>query len=466
MRLYVLACCLVVASRVHAESDGSVSLADVLSSLDQHHPLISAEIANVRAAEGDALAARGEFDTLLNVQGRIAPAGYYDPKRLDVVLEQPTPVWGSSLYAGYRLGQGKIAPYYGEQRTLSAGELRAGMRVPVLQDGAIDVRRAGVRSTALSRTASEEGLRKVQLDLQRDATSAYYTWLAASLRVKALEKLVALAEVRNEQIAQKVTLGALPSVEAVDNQRSVLERKRQLILARRAFEKASIDLSLFLRDDQGRPRVLSQAPDQELPEPTPLPASPEDAIRRALSQRPELRQLEAQLSVTSVERELAQNRVLPRLDGFAEVSRDFGRAPRDIEYTLAPTVFEVGAMVSVPLYLRKARGKLRAADAKLEASRQKILFARDKVRAEVLDAWSQWRAAEERVALSRQSAEAAEKVASGERERFELGATSVLFVNLREQTAADAQISLIDAQAEVAYAAARAQLAMGEGLKP
>jgi outer membrane protein TolC len=272
--------------------------------------------------------------------------------------------------------------------------------------------------------------------------------------------------VRNDQIAQKVTLGALPSVEAVDNQRSVLERKRQLILARRAFEKASIDLSLFLRDDGGRPRLLSQPAARELPEPAPLPASPDDAIGRALSQRPELRQLEAQLSVSSVERELAQNRVLPRLDGFAEVSRDFGRAPRDIEYTLAPTVLEVGVAVSVPLYLRKARGKLRAADAKLEASREKIRFARDKVRADVLDAWSQWRAAEERVALSRQSAEAAEKVASGERERFELGATSVLFVNLREQTATDAQISLIDAQAEVAYAAARAQLATGEALEP
>jgi outer membrane protein TolC len=191
-RLFVLACCLSVASHAHAESE-EISLADVLWSLAQHHPMISAEVANVRAADGDALSARGEFDTQLNVQGRIAPAGYYDPKRLDVVLEQPTPLWGSSLYAGYRVGRGNIAPYYGEQRTLSAGEVRAGVRVPVLQDGALDARRAGVRTTTLSVSASEHGLRKVQLDLQRDAAQAYYAWLAAGLRVKALERLVALA---------------------------------------------------------------------------------------------------------------------------------------------------------------------------------------------------------------------------------------------------------------------------------
>ena len=66
--------------------------------------------------------------------------------------------------------------------------------------------------------------------------------------------------------------------------------------------------------------------------------------------------------------------------------------------------------------------------------------------------------------MARQAAEAAALVADGERERFELGATSVLFVNLREQVAADADMAVVDARAEASYAHARLQLAMGERL--
>jgi outer membrane protein, heavy metal efflux system len=131
---------------------------------------------------------------------------------------------------------------------------------------------------------------------------------------------------------------------------------------------------------------------------------------------------------------------------------------------LRPTVLEVGATLSFPLWLCKARGKLRASEAKLRALEEKARFAEDKVLAEVRDAWSQLDAAHERAELARRTAEAVLQVASGERERFELGATTVLFVNLREQSAADAQTALIDALAELGYSTVRVLAVMGESL--
>lgn len=439
-----------------------LELERVLHSVRTHHPLLLAERSALARSRAEQLAAQGEFDPLLTVQGRATALGYYDPKRVDVAIEQPTSLLGLTVYGGYRRTTGKVAPYYGEQRTLDRGELRGGARLPLLQDMRVDARRAGVRATEAEARAQGHALDELLLDLERDGAAAYFGWVAAGQRLRVLDGLVELARFRDQQIQTKVAMGALPRIEQLDNARSLLERERQLVSARRAFEKASIDLSLYLRDEQGRPRVPGSAevPLEHVREPR--AGARESAEDAALARRPELKAYAQQVEAARVDRDLASNRVMPRLDLFAEASRDFGEQDPVLAPTLRPTVVEVGATFSLPLWLRKARGKLRAAEAKLRALDEKARFAEDKVLAEVRDAWSQLDAARERTVLARRTAEVALQVAAGERERFELGATTVLFVNLREQSAADAQMALLDALAELGYSTVRVLTVMGE----
>lgn len=441
-------------------------LETVLASMREHHPIIASERAGVRAAQAETLAARGEFDTVLSIQGRAAPLGYYDARRMDVVLEQPTPLLGTSLYAGYRISGGNVAPYYAEQRTLDRGEVRGGIRMPLLQDLRIDSRRAGIKSANAQAEAQARSLDELLLDYERDAALAYVAWVAAGNRVGVLQALVDLAATRDEQIRGKVALGALAPIEQLDNRRSLLERQRQLVVAQRGFEKCGIDLSMFLRDRTGKPRVPVAS---ELPRALKLSAPPLRDLRSAeataLTDRPELAAYRALQEASQVERDLAKNRVMPRLDTFAEVSKDFG-STHTLLPTLEPAVLEIGATLSLPLWLRKARGKLKAAEAKVDSAAEKTRFVQDKVLAEVRDAWSQLTAAENRASMALEVVEAAEKIADGERERFELGATTVLFVNIREQSAADARLALIDAHAELQYSAARLVTFVGQSLSP
>lgn len=448
----------------NAEGEG-LSLDAVLESVTVHHPLVHAARASLDEASAESRAARGEFDPVVSTQARLAPAGYYSPQRFDVMIEQPTPWLGSSLYTGYRVTRGKVAPYYGEYRTLDAGELRGGVRLPLLQGRATDNRRAGIARTEAQARASQHGFDKSVLDLEREAAQVYFAWVAAGRKLLVLRELLSLAELRDAQIRQKVELGALPSIEQLDNRRSILERTRQLVAARRALEKAAIDLSLYLRSASGEPRVPA---DHELPSSIHLPervqVSDSAAVERALLRRPELDQAEAIVEAAQIEQTLSQNNVQPRLDVFGEISRDFGSASAELYPTLAPTVVEVGVSLSVPLLQRRARGKRDASEAKLAVAEQRSAYARDRVRADVQDALSQLRAAEERADVAREGAEAARQVADGERERFELGATTVLFVNIREQAAADAQIHLVDALQEVGLSRARLSNSMGERL--
>ncbi len=142
-----------------------------------------------------------------------------------------------------------------------------------------------------------------------------------------------------------------------------------------------------------------------------------------------------------VVRDLAQQRRQPRLDALAEVSRDLGQG----DSSLPGTVLELGVQLSVPLALRDARGQHAASEAQLAVEREQLRLAEDEVRAELSDIASAYQAALERHALLSRLEQNAEQLAAAERRQLELGATSLLFVNLREQGVAEASLARVQA---------------------
>lgn len=73
--------------------------------------------------------------------------------------------------------------------------------------------------------------------------------------------------------------------------------------------------------------------------------------------------------------------------------------------------------------------------------------------------------AKERIAAAADSLRLAHTLEEGERFRFSLGATSVLFVNLRERNAVDSEVQLIRAKADYQKALANYQWAIGAWAK-
>ena len=101
----------------------------------------------------------------------------------------------------------------------------------------------------------------------------------------------------------------------------------------------------------------------------------------------------------------------------------------------------------MPLPFRSERGRLGVARAQVAQSEAELRFLEDQLSARVRDAASAVRAAEERVELTAQVVGTAAELAEGERRRFEVGASNLIFVNLREQQAAMARMQLIEAMA-------------------
>ncbi|MDH3726498.1 MAG: TolC family protein, partial [Myxococcales bacterium] len=238
---------------------------EVLQSVKAHDPRIRQAVAQLRKAESKTMAARGAFDPRLDGDGKILTGGYYDLRRADVELRQPTTLWGSEIFVGYRVGFGlnERWPTYRDDQTLSGGEVRAGIEVPIWRGGLTDPDRAERARAIQLQEAADQALSAAQLNLELAAARTYWSWVGTGRNREVAKALLDLAEQRDAQLRRRLAAGSIASFDVVDNERILLERKAFLVAAERAFQKATFELSLFLRDSQGMPVVANA---QRVPE--------------------------------------------------------------------------------------------------------------------------------------------------------------------------------------------------------
>jgi len=448
---------LTTSERIEVGGGEPLTFGQVLASVQRHHPSLESARQDVVAAQGAQLAAEGGFDLTLNASGWAAPQGYYDWGRADVYLDQPTPLWGASIRAGWRIGRGGDVPdYYGNYETLDLGELRAEVRVPLWRDGPIDARRARIWQAEHATRAEQSNFEARMLRMRVAAARAYWSWVAAGRRYQIASALLDLAEQRDAQIAAQVRAGAIPPIESLENRRVILSRRTSLVSARRSLEQAAIALSLYFRRDDGRPHVVRP---RRLPAELDAPTAPSvrlrEEVRAAWTRRPELDRYRSLIERQEVSVDYAENRFAPRIDVAVGASVDLGSGTMSQQETLGPAVVEGSVYFSMPLQFREARGGIAQSRAELAALRADAQLAQEQIATEVQDAHSAVTASHERVELAREAAEIATAVANAERRRFELGATELFIVNLREQSAAAAQATLVDAEAALQIAHAR-----------
>ncbi len=442
-----------------ASAAAPLRLKQVLDSVEGTHPALEASEQKREAARGKALSARGGFDPKVALKGKWTPVSYYENAQLDATIEQATPVWGASVYAGYRFGWGDYPVYKGDLQTRQYGELRAGIDIPIWNGGPIDARRAKIATTKAGIRGADAQVDATTLALQREAAAAYWSWVAAGRNLAISEGLLELARARQQALDAQVDAGAIEAIKKVDNERLVLSREAKVVKAKQKLDKAAIELSLYYRDAELRPvRPTADQVPPEIRDPGPPSSiSLEAGVDEALERRPELAGLDAQRDAADVEVRLAKNLRSPDASVQAFGAQDFGPG------TIQPSAeFGVGFMLSIPIPLRKARGQLQVAKAELAGLRAKVRGTRDKIESEVRKAHVALVASHRAWDLARRQAEAAATLAEAERRKFREGASDLVVVNLRELAVASAQASVVDTAADYHRAHADFRVATGQ----
>lgn len=421
-----------------------LTLEEVLRSVDRSFPLLLAAAQERAIAEGALLSAQGEFDLKIKSKIDTNQLGFYKTRTFEAYVEQPLSTMGATVFSGYKRGQGNYGPWEQDKLSLDRGEVRGGLSLPLLRDRAIDERRAGVQLARIGREVAGASIEKQRLTFYKAAASAYWEWVASGRQLSVAKSLLDLAVTRDRNIGETIDLGQAAPIERVENRRAILQRRSQLVVAQRDLQGAAIELGLFVRDATGQPVV----PGEDR-----LPAFPmaegltEQQIERdlelAFERRPELQGIDAKLRQMGVELDLARNQRAPALDLVTSFSRDSGSG----SITKRGNEFRAGVAFELPFQRRKADGKIASQGAKISQLELERRFVRERVSADVRTAAVDLRASLEGLALIRDELTAARELEQAERDRFELGDSTLFLVNLRELATADAAIREVKAQA-------------------
>lgn len=443
---------------------GELQLAEVLDSVERHYPLLRAIEYERITTGGRLISAMGVFDfNLLSNVNSQTPATY-DNYFTNFGVRQYLPVSGASAFAGYRLGLGSFPTYDLNQITADGGEFRAGFSVPLLRDRAIDRPRAAVQQARLDYQIAEPVIERQQLDFQRAAARTYWNWVGSGMRLRVTERLVKIAEDRDEQLKARVAIGPAANIERIDNQQNIAQRNTMLVQAQRAFQQATIELSLFLRNADGQPLLAGSARLPSFPQVNPPGETPFDSLMKlAMDQRPEPRRLQLQREKLGVELRLALNQTMANVDAVLMATQDIGGGASALSGTanLNRQSVTAGLQVQLPVQRREARGRVIQAQGQIAQLDHQIRFVEDAIRAEVQETFTAVERAYEFVKQAKQRVELALVVARAEQELLRQGRSDILRVNLREQAAFDAVLIEIGAQQEYFRTQADFRAALG-----
>ena len=440
-----------------------LTLEDVLASVNRHYPPLVAALQEKNIADADVLAALGRFDLVARVRNEQNRLGLYDYQNTDIGVEQALAFQGMSYAAGWNRGSGEFPAYLGGSATRSTGEYRAGLRLPLLRDRAIDGRRADLERARLGIRLAELSIDQQRLAILQMATRRYWDWVSAGLRYRVVQEVLAIAKARDQQLRESARLGQIPDFDVLDNERIILQRRSQLVEAERLLQLAGFDLSLYYRDDVGNPTVavLDQVP-AGFPPPRLLDAAQLDQdIETALKRRPEIARLQQQRAQIDVEKRLAKNQMMPNVDFGLTYYQDTGTTRLKLA---GPQELRTSVTFELPFQRRNAAGRLQSAGARLTQIEQRERFQRDQVVTEVRDAYSAVITSQKRVEVIREEVATTKKVEDGERTRFDLGDTNLFTLNLRELATAEAEIRELNAYADYFRAQAIYELSIAQAL--
>jgi outer membrane protein TolC len=428
-----------------------LTLAEVLTSVLMHYPLLQAVERERGIAAGRYTSAMGAFDTNINMAGNALAPGTYENYRSDFGLSQQFMTGGMSAFGGFRTGFGDFPTYNLAQKTANAGEWRGGLNIPFARNRDIDRFRATRAQAELDIALAEPVIERSRLDYMRAAARSYWAWQGSGERYSASELILEYAVDRDEQIELKVRSGILANIERIDNQQNIALRNGLVVQADRAVQQAAIDLSLYHRDESGRPLIARRPRMRPLPQPVkPAVELYQQALSRALGARPEFQRLSIQREKLVVERKLAANQTLPGIDGQLLGNQDagYGKSPLSGPEGLDRQVLQASLIFQMPAQLRDARGKLQTVDSQLMQIDRQLEWAQNQIQAEVQDAFSMLERAFEFHRQALQRLDLARLVADAEREQLRLGRSDILRVTIREQAKFEAELLEISARQE------------------
>ncbi len=433
-----------------------LTLENVLAQVEKGHPLLQGSLTQKTVARGKLLTALGKFEpNLVNdweLERLIKDGSTKSVGFNDTFVEMRHP-WGMKGFAGFRAGIGDVE--VADLAVNTSNQPLLGIVLPLLRGFITNPDHAELQKSSLADKQAELEIQQARQDLYLGAATQYWTWVTAWKLMEVQNKSVEVAEARLTQLTKQAKEGARARFDVIEASQEVQRRREGLIKAQRQVEQEQYKLALFLweENDPLIPQDVVAPPFPSVDSAVVLP-SIEQGQQRATMVRPEIQLVKLEAEFNHIDLEVAENNFLPNLTADAQPTRKPGEFVLGLGYRF-------GVQLSFPFLQRGARGdQLQIAG---KAQRLKLLqqYRQQQVTMDVANAQSAITRAKERIQVSQDALQLAKELEKGERTRFKMGATSLLFVNLRERNVLQAAEGWLTAMADYQKAQALYQWAIG-----
>lgn len=421
-----------------------LSLQDVVDSATLNYPKVLALYQEVEAAKGSVLASKGFFDVKLRQAFVDQSRGFYDGKYLDTEIAKKNQFLNSEIYAGYRRSDGTFQDYEGHYYTNHDGEFRVGAKFSLLRNSMIDEDRLRLILSKLSLEESKFALANIKNEIKKDAKIAYYAWIVSHEIYKIYRELYELALNRNKQLEVRVRRGDLAAIILIENERNALKRKTEMLKAKQSFENSSIYLSLFYRDDNGDPIIVSEA---NVPESLRFskelakikPEKIDKDLIQAYQRRADLKIINISKKKQKQNLKQAKNLYKPRLDIKFEASNDISNE----DTARGQSKNEASLNFEIPLQQRTAKGEIAKAKSMISKIKYEEKLLRETIKVRVKQSQISINNIVEMSDNLTQEIDLSLKLEKAEKTRFTRGGSDFFLINMREQNTATAKISSV-----------------------
>ncbi len=335
---------------------------------------------------------------------------------------------------------------------------------------------------------SEIQFEQQMMDLVTQAHNLYWDLVFSREDIKVQQESLQLAQRTLEDNQKQVEIGTLAPIEVVQAESEVASRREGLVLANysktrlednvkrlisRVPDPALVLLSLNPTDD-----VRGRGNDQIVPV--------AEAIRLALLNRPEMRQIAIQVQNNDFDLEFARNQLLPQFDvtasytqsglGGTQNIREFGASsvtqiPGGIGGAFSDifgfdfTGYQVGFSLQIPLSNKSAQANHTRLITQKRLNESREAATAQAIATEVRDAFNQIEMNLARIEAAEIARELAVRRLDAEQRKFRLGASAIRFVLQEQRNLTQAQTTEIRSLVDYVKAVVGYDRAMGRTLE-
>lgn len=427
------------------EQDAIVlSFSEYLGYVKKFHPIAKQAELTIQIGQANLMKARGGFDPKIEVDNerkKFKNLEYFD--QLNATFKIPT-WYGIELKGNFEQNDGQ---FLNPQAFVpDDGLYSAGISASLGQGLFINKRMADIKKAKLFREQTKADRDILINQILFEASLAYFNWLQAYKETNIYKQFLENAQLRFDGVKRSAENGDKATIDSVEAGITVKNRALGLEQTHVKFMKASLELSTFLwlNDDipiEIQPNVIpDNAVENTVDDVLEISGIPLTDF--AIENHPKLRSLNFKYEGLEVDKRLKANKLLPIVD----VQYNFLTETADIARSFNTNQYKGGFSIAFPLFLRKERGDLRLAKAKLQDMQFDMDNAKITIQNKVLALYRELESFETQNQLIADIVTDYTTMLNAEERKFSFGESSLFLINSREKSLIDSQLKSIELQ--------------------